>query len=75
MKKSPLQKIEYDPAVDALYVYAHKAKIHKTIPLSDRLFFDVDKQGRLVGIELLDASLPLTHAQSVKKSRALQFAI
>jgi uncharacterized protein YuzE len=55
---SPLQKIEYDKTVDALYVYAGSGKVHKTIKLNNRVLFDVDKKGKIVGIEVLDASKP-----------------
>ena len=53
------QKIEYDKTVDALYVYVGKGKINKTIHLDHRVMFDVDKKGKLIGIEILDASQPL----------------
>ena len=56
--KSPLKKIQYDKSVDALYIYAGTGKIHKTIILNDRVMFDVDKKGKIVGIEVLDASKP-----------------
>lgn len=56
--KSPLQKIEYDKTVDALYIYASSGKVHKTVKLSNRVLFDVDKKGKIVGIELLEASKP-----------------
>jgi len=56
--KSPLQKVEYDSTVDALYIYASKGKVHKTIKLNNRVLFDVDKKGTIVGIEVLDVSKP-----------------
>jgi uncharacterized protein YuzE len=56
--KSPLQKIEYDKTVDALYIYATKGKIDKTVKLNERVLFDVDKKGSILGIEVLDASKP-----------------
>jgi uncharacterized protein YuzE len=55
---APLQKIEYDQEVDALYIYASRAKVKKTFKLNSRLLIDVDSKGRLVGIEVLDASEP-----------------
>jgi uncharacterized protein YuzE len=54
---SPLQKIEYDKTVDSLYVYAGE-KVHKTIKINSRVLFDVDKKGKIVGIEVLNASKP-----------------
>ncbi len=56
--KSHLQKIEYDKTVDALYVYSGTGKVHKTLRLNSRVLFDVDKNGKIVGIEVLDASKP-----------------
>ena len=55
----PLQKIEYDKTVDALYVYSgNKSKVHRTLKLNSRVLFDIDKKGKIVGIEVLDASKP-----------------
>lgn len=69
--KTPLKKIEYDPTVDALYIYAAKGTIAKSIKLTDRVLFDVDKAGTIIGIEVLDASkpfvLPLKQASRVYK--------
>jgi uncharacterized protein YuzE len=57
---SPLKKIEYDKTVDSLYVYAggSAVKVHKTIKINSRVLFDVDKKGKIVGIEVLNASKP-----------------
>ena len=64
----PLKKIEYDKTTDALYVYAGAGsrKVHKTLKLNNRVLFDVDKKGKIIGIEVLDASKPWK--MSVKKS-------
>ncbi len=64
--KSPLQKVEYDDSVDALYIYASKGKVHKTIKLNSRVLFDVNKKGTIVGIEVLDASKPWKMPQTSK---------
>lgn len=65
--KSPLQKIEYDETVDALYVYASKGIVNKTYKLNPRLLLDVDKKGKLIGIEVLDASTPFVLTKSQAK--------
>lgn len=65
--------MEYDPTVDALYVRARRSKIDRTIPLNDRVFFDVDKAGKIVGIEILDASEPFV-TLTKKRQRVLQKA-
>lgn len=56
--KKPYQKIEYDKTVDALYVYLSTGQIERTITIDHRVMFDVDKQGKLIGIEILDATKP-----------------
>lgn len=66
----PLEKIEYDKIVDALYIRAGKGKVHKTIKLNRRVLFDVDKNGYILGIEVLDASLPFDEKSKIK-ARAL----
>lgn len=52
------RKIEYDKTVDALYVYLSKGKIDRTIEIDHRVMFDVDKKGKIIGVEILDASQP-----------------
>ena len=64
--KSPLQKVEYDSTIDALYIYASKGKVHKTIKLNSRVLFDVNKKGTIIGIEVLEASKPWKLSQTNK---------
>lgn len=53
-------KFEYNKDVDAAYIYLeHPIKdgeIKKTIELNDNIALDYDKAGKLIGIEILDAS-------------------
>ena len=49
-------KIQYDKVADAMYIYLKEGKIHQTIPVSNYVIVDVDKEGKTIGIELLDAS-------------------
>jgi uncharacterized protein YuzE len=49
-------KTTYDKITDATYLYVSDNKIAKTVPVSDRLIVDLDKDGLLVGIEMLGAS-------------------
>lgn len=69
--KLSLRKIEYDKTVDALYIRAGKGKIHKTIKLNNRVLFDVDKKGYILGIEVLDASKPWKIPQRSKLKMAI----
>lgn len=50
-------KITYDPRVDAVYIYLMKTgHPFERRDIDDDIGLDFDEQGRLVGIEVLDAS-------------------
>ena len=53
-------KFEYDKDVDAAYVYiGHPIKdgeVKKTIELNENIILDFDKKGKLLGMEILNAS-------------------
>jgi len=53
-------KFEYDKEVDAAYIYLEsplkEGAVKKTIELNDNIILDFDKEGKLIGIEVLDAS-------------------
>jgi len=49
-------KIEYDKKADAMYIRLNVGKVKKTLKIQDRLIVDVDKGGKILGIEVLDAS-------------------
>lgn len=46
-------KINYDKEVDALYVQLQKGKIGKTIKRGDGFMIDLDRQGKVIGFEVL----------------------
>jgi uncharacterized protein YuzE len=46
-------RLSFDRQADAAYIKVSSKKIAKTIPLSDNCNIDMDKQGAIVGIELL----------------------
>jgi uncharacterized protein YuzE len=48
-------KFEYDKEVDALYIRIEEVKIARTEELAEGVNLDFDTQGRLVGIEILNA--------------------
>lgn len=50
-------KIYYDPKVDAMYIEFAKGKYSKTRKVSDVILVDEDKNGKVLGIEILDASV------------------
>ena len=49
-------KIEYDREVDAIYIYLQQKQVVKTIELSNSVKVDLDEEGNLIGLEVLDAS-------------------
>lgn len=49
-------KFNYDKIADAVYLKVKDGKIASTKEVSDKLLVDVDKDGNILGIELLDAS-------------------
>lgn len=49
-------KIRYDKQVDAMYISLAKGKYDNTRKISDVILVDEDKKGKVLGIEILDAS-------------------
>jgi len=53
-------KLEYDKKVDAAYIYLQypikKGEAKKTIELNEQIILDFDKNSKLIGVEVLDAS-------------------
>ena len=49
-------KIEYDKEVDALYILLTNAKPVDTMDVEDGVTIDLDDQGHIVGMEVLDAT-------------------
>ncbi len=48
-------KVEYDKEVDALYIRIVETHIARTEELDEGVNLDFDNQGKLVGIEILNA--------------------
>ena len=53
-------KIEYSKDADALYVYFREVEGFKTRELEEGVLVDLDQNGHLVGIEILDVSKRLS---------------
>lgn len=49
-------KIEYSKNIDALYIRLREARITDSIDIEEGVTVDVDEQGHIVGLEILDAS-------------------
>lgn len=52
-------KIKYRPKDNAAYIRLSSAKVLESAEVSPDVIFDYDDQGRIVGIELLDAKAQL----------------
>ena len=53
-------EITYDPEADALYILLHDAEPKDSTDIEEGVLVDLDKHGRIVGVEVLDASDRLT---------------
>jgi len=49
-------RVEYDPKADAMYIWLRKAKYDISEELAENVMIDLDKNGRIIGIEILDAT-------------------
>ncbi len=49
-------KIEYDKEVDALYIRLQEKYVGRTVELEEGLNLDLDENGKLIGLEVLDAT-------------------
>lgn len=49
-------KITYDKKVDAMYIRLRKGSYDHTKKVTDDILVDVSKKGRVLGLEILDAS-------------------
>ena len=52
-------RIEYDSKADAMYIWLRKAKYDVSEELAENVIIDLDKRGRIIGIEVLDESKSL----------------
>lgn len=67
-------KIEYDKEVDAAYIYLESSindkEVKKTIELNDNIILDLDIKGKIIGIEILDASRVLNKKALIEAQQA-----
>lgn len=52
-------KSTYDKTADAMYITLNKGKVVRTVQLTDRMNADMDKAGKVLGVEILNASQQL----------------
>ena len=58
-------KVTYDPAVDVLRILLSDAPIEESDEDKPGVILDYDKEGNIVGLELLEASKRMTNPRSV----------
>ena len=49
-------RVRYDEQVDALYIRLKEAPYHESDEIKEGFILDYDKDGNVIGIEILDAS-------------------
>ena len=49
-------KIEYSQEADALYVHFREVMVARTEEIEEGVVIDLDENGHIIGIEILDAS-------------------
>ncbi|MEK7560398.1 MAG: DUF2283 domain-containing protein [Patescibacteria group bacterium] len=49
-------RFHYDKNVDAFYIRLNDAPYEESVEMGDGVIFDYDPKGKIVGIEILDAS-------------------
>jgi len=59
-------KVTYDPEVDALRILLGDAPIEESDEDKPGVILDYDKDGNVVGLEVLDASKRMTNPRSVE---------
>ncbi|MBI4994239.1 DUF2283 domain-containing protein [Candidatus Peregrinibacteria bacterium] len=66
-------KTQYDKQANAFYISFTNGKAHvaKTVKLNNFLLVDIDKKGKIYGIEILNASthIPVKFSLSKQKSK------
>ena len=58
-------RIEYSKKADALYVYFREVDVAKSKEVEEGVVVDLDEDGHIVGIEILDASKRFTTRELV----------
>lgn len=61
-------RIEYSKSADALYVYFREKEVARSKEVEEGVVIDLDEEGHIVGIEVLDASKRLQPNELVNVS-------
>lgn len=62
-------KISYDPKIDAIYIRFGEGKYDRTKKVTDDILVDVTKNGKVLGLEIIDATKNI----SALKSQGITF--
>ncbi len=68
-------KIEYDKTADAVYIRIKKGVVKKTARLSNLINADLDKNGKVLGVEILKASLKLSKDKNLKSILSIPVSV
>ena len=49
-------KVHYDEKADAVYIRLRNARYYESDEIKDGVILDYDRKGKIIGIEILDAS-------------------
>lgn len=60
-------RVRIDQQADAVYLDLTDREIESSEEVADGIILDYDKEGRLVGIEILDASTKAGYADALRK--------
>ena len=64
-----IMKVNYDPGVDVLRILFSHAPIEESDEDKPGIIIDYDKEGNIVGLEILDAS------KRIENPRAVEYAV
>ena len=59
-------KVTYDQKVDALYIELKPGAYDRTKKVTDDILVDVNKKGKVIGVEILDASINIGQIDNKK---------
>lgn len=59
-------KISYDKTADAVYIRIKSGTVKKTAKLSNLINADLDKNGKVLGVEILKASLKFNKKEKLQ---------
>lgn len=55
-----MKNVDYDPEADAISVDINMKKAHRTIEITEHILVDISMDGKITGVEILDASEELS---------------